>query len=46
MSRSTNARDGEKRTMKDVSHTAPNGVSADNVWRRGGTRDDSDRDDE
>ncbi|WP_169794661.1 hypothetical protein [Haloprofundus marisrubri] len=44
MSRSTKTRDGEKRTMKDVSHTAPNGVSADDVWRRGGNRDESDGD--
>ncbi|WP_255764071.1 hypothetical protein [Halobaculum sp. CBA1158] len=40
-----------ERTMADVSHTAPNGASADRVWERGGEKpeartDGGDRDDD
>ncbi len=28
----------DKRTMKDVSHTPPNGESVTNVWERGNER--------
>ncbi len=30
----------DKRTMKDVSHTPPNGESVTNVWNRGDERND------
>jgi len=38
-------------TMGDISHTAPNGASADSVWERGGEKPDrrtdgDDRDDD
>ncbi len=37
----------ERQTMKDVSHTPPDGVGAADVWRRGIDRkDDTDADEE
>ena len=35
----------DKRTMKDVSHTPPNGESVTNVWERGDESPDESRDD-
>ncbi|MFC7096223.1 hypothetical protein [Halobaculum marinum] len=29
-----------ERTMRDISHTAPNGASADRVWERGNEKPD------
>ncbi len=35
----------DKRTMKDVSHTPPNGTSVTNVWDRGAERTERRNDD-
>ncbi|WP_267195356.1 hypothetical protein [Halegenticoccus tardaugens] len=40
-----NEDDRDNRTMKDVSHEAPTGVSASNVWRRG-RKSETEQDDE
>ncbi len=34
----------DKRTMKDVSHTPPNGDSVTNVWNRGDERREREED--
>jgi len=34
--------DRPRDSMKDVSHTPPNGVSVANVWERGAEQDDDD----
>ncbi|GAB3422825.1 hypothetical protein GCM10027435_28000 [Haloparvum alkalitolerans] len=38
--------DSDRRTMKDVSHTAPNDTSADAVWGRGRDREPEEEEEE